>query len=370
MRLAAKNIVLLVCTFVLVACRQQPILPAYSSNITEEQLLQGEVLLGRKLQQSELPDDEVLAISPQMVAFVNENLQGISSNSGKIRQLSRSLFDEDKLGLKYDPLATYSARGVFENTAANCLSFSFLYYSLAREVGLDAQFQEVHILPQWDLSQEELYVESKHVNIRVNSFGNNDLVVDIDAVAPERQMKFTLLDENYVVALYYSNIGAELLMNNKEQEAFRYFVKAIRLDDDNAAHWTNLGVLYRRGGFDDLAERAYFIALDLDKEDNAAISNLAHLYREAGDEQRAEFYSDMVTEYHSDNPYYFYSEAKDAIEEGELKSALRNINKAISKNKNIAIFYELKSDILISLGNNIEANRALRKAQSVSADTL
>ncbi len=142
------------------------------------------------------------------------------------------------------------------------------------------------------------------------------------------------------------------------------------MDDDNAAHWTNLGVLYRRAGFDEFAERAYFIALDLDKGDNAALSNLAHLYREAGDGERADYYSSMVKRYHSDNPYYFYSEAKDAMEEGEFKSALRNINKAIRKNNNISLFYELKSEILISLGNSNEASRALRKAQSVSADTL
>lgn len=303
-----KNSAALILLLGLVACKQAPVEHTYLSNITENQLLQGKIILGYHLQESELPEDDVLAISPEMEAFVRSNLQSTGNYFGKVRQLSRSIFDENKLGLAYDPLATYSARGTFENSVANCLSFSFLYY--------------------------------------------------------------TLLDENYVVALYYSNIGAELLIENKTQDALRYFVKAIRLDYDNSAHWTNLGVLYRRSGYDDLAEKAYYVALDFNKDDKAALSNLAHLYREAGDDQRADYFSDLVKKYHSGNPYYFYSEAKDAVEEGELKKALNNINKAISKNKNIAVFYELKRDILNQLGNSTEASRALRKARDISAEML
>lgn len=366
----AKNVVAIALLFLLFACKQVPIQPAYSSNITESELLQGEVILGRKLLEEELPEDDVLAVSPEMALFVEDNLRGVDNYFGKIHQLSRAIFDEDKLGLSYDPLSTYSARGAFENSVANCLSFSFLFYTLAKEMDLKVEFQEVHILPQWDLSAEELYVVSKHVNVRVRAAGNRDLVVDIDAVAPEMQIDYTILDENYVIALYYGNIGAELLMENKMQDAFRYFVKAIRLDYDNSVHWTNLGVLYRRAGHDEQAEKAYYLALDFNNDDKAALSNLAHLYREAGDDQRADYFSDMVKKYHADNPFYYYSEAKDALAEQEFKQALNHINRAIDKNKNIAIFYEIKSDILNQLGNSAEANRTLRKAQSLSADTL
>lgn len=365
-----KNIAVIFTFLLLISCKQMPVQPAYSSNITELQLLEGKAILGRSLMQSELPEDDVLSISPEMALFVRENLENTGNYFAKVNELSRSIFDKNKLGLVYDPLATYSARGAFENSVGNCLSFSFLYYSLAKEIGLRVQFQEVHILPQWDLSEEELFVDSKHVNIRVNAAGDRDLVVDIDAVSPERQINYTILDENYAISLYYGNKGAEFLMEDNIQEAFRYFVKAIRLDYDNSAHWTNIGVLYRRTGYDELAEKAYYVALDFNKDDNAALSNLAHLYRETGDDERADYFSDLVKKYHEDNPYHYYYEAKDAIKAANYKNALSNINKAINKNKSISLFYKLKSEILTELGQTSEAGRALRKAQTVSTDTL
>ena len=97
-----------------------------------------------------------------------------------------------------------------------------------------------------------------------------DLIVDIDQISPEMQLSYTILEENHVIALYYGNVAAEKLLMNNNEEAFKYFVKAIKTKADIPSFWTNLGVLYRRTGNDDYAEKAYFTALKHDKRNQAA----------------------------------------------------------------------------------------------------
>ncbi len=362
-----KIVAIMATLLVTASCRQIPDQHVYESEITENQLISGQAIIGRYLDDDELPEDHVLQMSPEMETFIKNHLQRIDSYSRKARSLSGSIFDDDKLGLRYDPRATFTASSTFENSIGNCLSFSFLYYALAREIGLDVRFQEVEVLPQWTLGDDELFIESKHVNVRVNMPGNRDLVVDIDEVEPARQLEHRLLDEDYVVSLYYSNVGVERLLEKNLQEALKYFVKALHIDYDNSAHWTNLGVLYRRAGLDDYAEKAYYVALSYNKDDKAALSNLAHLYHDAGDEARSEYFSDLVKRYHDKNPYYFYSEARENILDGDLEEALKNINKAIKRKDNVALFYELKGDILAHLGDKFRSRRAQQKAKDIGS---
>jgi len=56
---------------------------------------------------------------------------------------------------------------------------------MAKEIGLDVQFQEIHILPEWNFTNDAIYVESRHINVRVNLYGKGDLIIDIHSVTPE-----------------------------------------------------------------------------------------------------------------------------------------------------------------------------------------
>ena len=48
----------------------------------------------------------------------------------------------------YDEI-TRTASETFRARRGNCLSFSNMFVAMARDVGLDVQFQEVEIPPDW-----------------------------------------------------------------------------------------------------------------------------------------------------------------------------------------------------------------------------
>lgn len=354
----------------LAACNTTSHNYVYSSNITEEQLLDGRSFLGSSVDESDLPDEDIFLVTPEMLDLVEASVSGLNSHSSKARELARLLFDKNKLGMTYDPSATYTADQTFAQGKGNCLAFSILYSSLAQKIGLDARFQEVDIMPEWDFTADEIYVENLHINLRVNVAGSNDLIVDIDQVNPESQLKYTMLSENHVKALYYGNVGAENLFKGRNEDAFKYFVKAIKIDPEIPIFWANLGVLYRRSGNDDFAEKAYYTALKFDAKNSAALNNLAHLYDEAGDIDRSEHFSKLVKSYQKNNPYFRFVRAQKAVKESKYQDALEHIEHAIKRKSNDPRFYVLKSEIHASLGEQRKAKEERMKAEKMTREAI
>ncbi|MDG1708483.1 MAG: hypothetical protein P8H03_06960 [Emcibacteraceae bacterium] len=281
----------------LTACKNIPDQHLYTGNITEKQLIDGITFLGEPLNDSDLPEENVMKLTPEMETFLKENVLNAKGTRRKAIQLSKAIFHEDLLGLVYDPRMTLTADQAFKFRVANCLAFSYLYSSLAKKAGLKVRFQEVHLMPEWDYSENEIFVENRHVNVRVDLSNREDLVVDINKATLDDHIDFTILDDDHVIALYYGNVAAEYLLKGDHEKAYKYSVKAINTDPDEAAFWTNLGVLFRRAGNVDLAEKAYFVALSHDGENKASLNNLSTLYLDAGDEVRSAYYGDMVKKY-------------------------------------------------------------------------
>lgn len=354
----------------LAACKSLPEQYVTSSSISQSQLIDGVAFLGSPLEDADLPVADIMAITPEMNQFLDEHIRGLNGQGSKAREISRSLFEKDKFGLIYDPRATYTASQTFENKVGNCLAFSFLYSALAKEVGLNVKFQEVDVLPQWDYVNDEIYVENSHVNVRVSMFGGNALIVDIDQIEPERNLNYTILDSDHIQALYYGNVAVELFLNQKNEEAFKYFVKAIKTKREIPALWANLGVLYRRTGNPEYAEKAYFTALGYDNRNSATLNNLAYMYEELGDLERSKYYNSLVKSYQNNNPYYRYVKAQKAVDEQEYSEALKHIKYAISLKREEARFYKLKSEIHAGLGENREATEALKKAKRYEQASL
>lgn len=354
----------------LTACNNIPDQHLYTGNITENQLIDGVTFLGKPINNNDLPEANVMTLTLEMETFLEDNVLNHKGTRRKAKQLSKAIFNEDLLGLVYDPSMTLTAHQAFEFRVANCLAFSYLYSALAKKAGLKVQFQEVHLMPEWDYSENEIFVENRHVNIRVDLSGREDLVVDINKATLDNQLDYTILDDDHVIALYYGNIAAEYLLKGDFEKSYKYSVKAINIDPDEASFWTNMGVLFRRAGHNDLAEKAYFVALSHDAKDKASLNNLSILYLEAGDEVRAAYYGDMVKKYQKSNPYYKYVKAQRSMEEYALDTALGQVNSAIKKKKNEPRFYFLKSQILNLMGNKTAANKALKKANGYEEGPL
>lgn len=339
-----------------------------TNSLTAQDVLDGTALLGDTIKSSDLPDDNIMKVTEEMEDFLQKYVLKANGPKRRAELLTQALFDENKLNLAYESSQTYSAREAFNNKVANCIAFSLLYVSLAERLGLDATFQEILILPEWGTADDGTYIESRHVNVDLYMHGIGRWVVDIDSIGRNLALRATPLEMEHVEALYYGNIASELMLKKRYKDAFRYFVKAIKLKPSEASTWSNLGVLYRRNGLDDYAERAYFTALEYDPKNASAFNNLAYLYKESGNNKASEYYEKLASSSQSKNPYYRYLKAKKALEKNQFELAMKHIDYAIRRNKLEPLFYEFKSSVHAMLGERNKSAKALKTAKQLRTE--
>ncbi|MCF8474078.1 MAG: hypothetical protein K9G26_05210 [Emcibacter sp.] len=340
--------------------------PIYSiDNITKKDLLSGEALFGDKAHDIILPEDHVMSLDEDMKTFVDKYLPRNMAPASQVRNLMSLMLRADALNMKYDATKTYTAHGAFKASEGNCLSFSYLFTVLARERGLRVSFQEVAIPSEWDPAKDTFYYVSRHVNVRISMQDRRDLIIDIDRINYKPHYESWKISDKNAVALYYSNKGADYIIKNNYENAFRYLVKAIELSPKDASIWSNLGILYRLKGMYNYAEKAYFIALKFDSVRLSVFNNLVTLYDQVGDVKRSEYYKDLTKKYQMGNPYYRYYKALDAFDREEYDIALGHLKKAIKKRNTEKMFFDLLAQTYRKLGDDSHAEEILEKARKL-----
>ena len=298
-----------------------------------EDLLSGEVLFGQVIDVSDIRADGILALNDEMRNFVAAKVGDDPQARSRLRKLVRGMIDDGLLTLDYDANLTYTATETFNSRQGNCLSFSLLFAALAREAGLDATFQMVDIPPSFR-ADGELILLNNHINLRIKGVRRDinfagDYVVDFNTAEYNGNYDTRKVDDNYAIALYYSNVAVESMQAADWQTAFRYLKKGIETDPGIAGLWVNLGVLYSRNEQLDKAVRAYEQALSVQPSNRSALVNMASALHDLGREEEAEYFSKQVTYYRNRNPYYHYSLAQTAYREQRTDDAIGHLAEAV-----------------------------------------
>nr|WP_284500257.1 tetratricopeptide repeat protein [Microbulbifer sp. GX H0434] len=228
----------------------------------------------------------------------------------------------------YDANATLPAAEVFSRRRGNCMAFSALMVAMARELGIEAHFNQVMVPATWQLESEQIAVY-RHVNV-VADAGRGQRVIDFNFTGYSADYRQRQLTDAEAFARYYSNISMELLDNGDYREAHRYLQKALQLNPGDTTLWNNLGVIYRRAGEASRARSAYLIALQQDDENLSAMANLEQLSRAGGELALADNLSHRLTSYRRKNPYFWYTQALKAYRRGDYTSAADSAENAIS----------------------------------------
>ena len=168
--------IVLVATTLMVGCAMAPPTPAAQA-ITRDMLLAARPLVGEGVTTS-LPDTDVLALDPQMLVFLDRFVDAKQFDYTKLRQLLYAIMDEGSFGLEYDN-HTRTAAETFQMQRGNCLSFTNMFVAMARQVGIDARYQEVDIPPDWTV-QGGAFVLNRHVNVLVELGYPGKRVVDFN----------------------------------------------------------------------------------------------------------------------------------------------------------------------------------------------
>lgn len=274
--------------------------------------------------------------------------------------------------LTYNHTTTRTVSETLAARQANCLSLSILTYSIAKEIGIEAVFQDVKIPEYWSSDTNQTWLNG-HINVKLlqnrqlhHSSGlvllGRDIVVDFDRNSIKQHFATTTIKPRRVVAMFYNNKAAENFNQFNIAQTYRYYRSAIAADPDYAVTWSNLAVLYRQLELYSLAEQAYHHSLALDPTSTNALSNLAVLYRHNGNINAAKQLEQRVHEKRKDNPWYYVMLGNEAIKRNELDAAIALFQQALALSNDIheALFGLAKSHF--ALNNTSKAAHYLEKA--------
>ncbi len=311
-----------------------------------EDLLSGHLLFGEPVDTSAIREDDILALNDEMQDYVAVKVGNDPQARSRLRKLIRGMIDDGLLTMDYDPNLTQTAIQTFRTRQGNCLSFSILFAALAREAGLNTTFQMVAIPPSFR-ADGELILLNNHINVRVTGVRRDinfagDYVVDFNTAEYNGNYDTRKVDDNYALALYFSNVAVEAMQAGQWKTAFRYLKKGIETDPDIAGLWVNLGVLYARHDHHDVAVQAYGEALSIQVSNKSALVNMATAMRHLGRIEEAARYSNKVDYYRNRHPYYHYHLAQTAYRERRLDDALVHLARAIKLKEDEHQFYFLR----------------------------
>jgi tetratricopeptide (TPR) repeat protein len=334
---------------------------------TPDELLSGSTLGVAKGPSAPIvPEQGVLAVSPEMQQFLDRHVEQKASDELKLHQLISAIMDSKTFGVTYDT-ETRTASETFRIRKGNCLSFSSMFVAMARDVGLRAQFQEVDIPPDWTLDKDT-YVLNQHVDVRVDLRPTGARAVDFNIADFRASYEMHTISDAWAVAHYYNNIGVERMQAGDTASALECFRRALVITDRKfSPAWGNLGTLYLRNGHPGHAEAAYLQALRADKGDLVAMSDLARLYERLGHQERAGEYRKKVIHHRWLNPYYRYELAREAFLSHHYDVAIGHLKYAIRKRPREDQFCYLLGLSYLKKGKAAAAKRWLARAEQVAA---
>ena len=336
-------------------------------HVPEADLLSGEAIFGEAVAAAERPDIDILATNDSMRAFVAGLLQ-IRNKAGRLRRLLQRMREDGYFLGGYDAYANLSAREAFAEKRGNCLSYTSLLIALAREVGLEASYQNVDVPPDYD-SVNGMVVLIKHVNARVDDIpGRGPVTLEFSRKYASGIHDRHVVGDRFAAGLHYSNLAFSDDMAGDERGSFVYLRKAIERAPDNPDFWTNLGVFYARRGYFDHAVAGYGRALGFDRDHRPAIRGLANAYRALGQDASARFYERRMAYSRARDAYTYYTLAQRAHKAGMQTESLELVSQAIRLYRRDHRFYELRGEIHDRLGNQEASNENYKRARALVRD--
>jgi Flp pilus assembly protein TadD len=345
-----------------------------------------------------IPDVDILAINDDIKKLIDEKAGRIRDPHKRLAELSEILIKVVQYDTVSDLYGVKTAQETFDAGTGNCLSFSNLYVAAARYTGLKAKFSEIPTLPNWSRDREILFF-TKHIGaavdivntftqmIQLKTTGESGAFVTIDEsmryffspseLDPENfrlsAFGYETISDSRAFAQYYNNIGSRHLAEGNTKDAYRYFVKAIKVDPGLNYAWSNLGVVYKINNQFDAAEAAYLQGLSVTRgsKDTSLLSimnNLAHLYDAKGDTENALFYKEQVVSFRKKNPYYQYAEGKTAYYDAFYDKSVGFFREAIRLKKDEHLFYYNLALAYLKTGDIKKAETNISQAITYTMD--
>lgn len=361
---------ILICISLMSACSSSPPLYKVDKPTSNKMYKDNEFNLDIDVEQEE----DIYAVTPEMVDMLNSYV-GKEKNYGKqARRLVEMIFDTNYIGLAYQNNATLTASETYHSKTANCLSLTVMAYALAKEFGISVRFQDVSVPEYWERNGEYNFLTG-HVNLRITEPKGNahkimvrthETVIDFDTQISRQSFPSRIVSKNTVTAMFYTNKGAQAIVDEDYDLAYRYLKEATLRDPKFSPAWGNLGVLYRFKGLEEYALRSYEKAIYLNPKNLTAVNNLALLKFKLGDYMQANKLRAGIHRLRRTNPYYQALLASEAFYAGDYHLAVGRYKRAIKLNDKVHEFHFGLAKSLHYAGQYQAAELAMKKAIKLS----
>ncbi|MDS9991946.1 tetratricopeptide repeat protein [Xanthomonas sp. A2111] len=306
--------------------------------------------------------EQILQLPPALHALLQQRIDRGADAEHRLQQLVALAFDANGLNLQYDPKATHSVAESYATRRVNCLSFTLLFVAMARDIGLQAQVQEVRRVLSWYEDGNALY-NVGHVNagVRVDSGRGS---IDLDrSVLMDRRGPQPIADRR-ALAHYYNNRGAELMVDGDLDGARAHLAMALQMDPRFAGAWNNQGVLAMRDGDSAAAARDYAKALEIDPEHLPALSNAVGLARRLGDSTREAALQRQMEQVRQRDPFQQYLLGNEAERRQDYAAAIAYYRHALHLYDGAHLLYFALARAYLHSGDTRRATAALREAMA------
>lgn len=358
--------------FLLCACQYTPpfvFTPAKPiNNIYLDSVFVG--LLDEKVE----TEQDVFSLDDEMKKMVRAKLLREGNIRKRASRLLEHIFEAENVNLQYQGGANLTARQAYHSAQANCMSLTIMAYALAKYANLNVGFQSVQIPEYWQRNGNYNMLTG-HVNLvikkrdeanKVVLMSNDVLEIDFDPYVNKKSFPKKVINKSTILAMFYNNKGAQALASKDFVTAYRYFKSATLTADDFSSAWGNLGVLYKKLGYDEHAAFAYHKAISLNANNNTAMNNLAILLRSNGELDLAEEIELAILRKRINNPYYYALLGDEALRRGDIDHAMSHYRKAINLDGTVDEFYLGLAKVYYANNNFGAAKSALKKAMSLN----
>jgi Flp pilus assembly protein TadD len=313
-------------------------------------------------------DVDVLAVSPEMEEFLERYVLPYQSLSMRRYLLDLAVTQAGELDFEYDASQTLTAQESFASRSGNCIAFANMLIALARRSGLQANYQEVTLQPEW-FSEKDTILVANHINVVLRSEWRT-FVRDVSGLDFKTTSYQKTLSDTEAKALYYGNLGAEALLENDLPTAYAYTVKAIETAPSRGDAWSNLGVILLRNGQPREAEQAYKRAMDVDSEAYSAMNNLYALYEREGNFTEGQRMKVKVERYRLKNPYYLLMLSNEALAQERFDESAKLLKRAIKKRDNDHRLHFALAKTQYLSGATDDAQNSLTRARELAPEDM
>ncbi len=311
--------------------------------------------------------EQVLAIPEQLQReFRIAVLDVAGSPEQKLRRLSEFMFDADGLGLKYVPDATHTITEAYRTRTVNCLSFTLLAVTLARQANLRAYGQQIDRVLDWGVAGD-MVMQTMHANVVITIHGTK-YITDIAADRLTTPVANFQVDDEQLLGLFYGNRAMELLAAGHAGIAQTWLDVALAHSPDDATLLNNAGVLSQRKGDAEAAVTFYLRALGKNPGLTSASSNLIAHYRANGELTQAVYWQQRAAKVLRKDPYHQFALGRQQEQSGDYAEAASFYRRAIRINDAQPLFHFGLARTYSQLGQSRRAALELSRARDLSSE--